>query len=588
MKPVAAHRPVFRPPSILDRRLLLAFLLPAVLATPVPAASPREELLRLVPEDVGFCLVVQDLRGHAAALLESPFAKQFEKSPLAEVLRSAPELQRLEAMEKELRKGFGIGWPQLRDDVLGDAVVFAYRPGPAGKPEQEQGIILLRARDAKLLGELFDRLNRAQKDAGDLKALEVREHAGRKYVRRAERKGDRFYFVRDGLLAMTAQEPMLRQALERDRDAPAKDEPPVARQLRLLGADKPLAALWINPRAFQGEMQRRAADAKGADAAVLKTFLGYWKALDGIALCLDVHKDVDLSLTVRGRKDELPPAARRLLAEASKPSELWDRFPDNALLAAAGRVDAAALFELLGDWLTAEDRKVLVDELERSLGAALGKDLVKEVLPFLGPDVGLCITAPPASDKAWFPHSVLALRLRSGPKDSPVDKAVLSAVNSYALLAVLQYNKKNPDPMALKMVVQDKVEVKYLVNDKRFPPGLQPAFALKDGYLVLASSPEVLRGFGTASAVKRKDADAANVPLLRMSLKDLRQFVKERREPLSAAVAEKNQMSKEDAAAALDRLLAGLQLFDRLELSCRAAAEQATLTLRIRTAQPLK
>ena len=36
-------------------------------------ASPRDELLRLVPADVGFCLVLEDLRGHGKAFAESPF-----------------------------------------------------------------------------------------------------------------------------------------------------------------------------------------------------------------------------------------------------------------------------------------------------------------------------------------------------------------------------------------------------------------------------------------------------------------------------------------------------------------------------------
>ena len=39
-----------------------------------------------------------------------------------------------------------------------------------------------------------------------------------------------------------------------------------------------------------------------------------------------------------------------------------------------------------------------------------------------------------------------------------------------------------------------------LVSDKLFPPGLQPAFALKKNYLILASSPEVIRSFGSATS----------------------------------------------------------------------------------------
>src|SRR5262245_64699570 len=59
------------------------------------ADSPSAELLRLVPDDVAFCLVVRDLRGTYAALLESPFVEKLRASRLGAALRSAPELGKL-------------------------------------------------------------------------------------------------------------------------------------------------------------------------------------------------------------------------------------------------------------------------------------------------------------------------------------------------------------------------------------------------------------------------------------------------------------------------------------------------------------
>src|SRR3954451_2545324 len=53
------------------------------------ADGPRDELLRYVPEGVGFCVVLQDLRGHGAAFLASPFLEQLRRSPLGESLGSA-------------------------------------------------------------------------------------------------------------------------------------------------------------------------------------------------------------------------------------------------------------------------------------------------------------------------------------------------------------------------------------------------------------------------------------------------------------------------------------------------------------------
>ena len=108
------------------------------------AASPRDELLRFVPDDVGFCFVMQDLRVHAAELADSPFVEQVRRSPLGTALQASKELGQLDQIDRGLRQSFGAGFDQLRDDLLGDAVVFAYRPGPPDKPDQEQGLILVR------------------------------------------------------------------------------------------------------------------------------------------------------------------------------------------------------------------------------------------------------------------------------------------------------------------------------------------------------------------------------------------------------------------------------------------------------------
>jgi hypothetical protein len=561
---------------------LAAFLLLPVAAS---AATPREELLRLVPDDVGFCLVVQDFRGHADALQSSPFVQHFRRSPLGVALHGSQEMHKLEEAEKFLQKTLQVDFARLRDDLFGDAIVFAYRPGPSGQAKQDQDLILLRARDPKLLAELLDRINKVQKETGELKELEVREHNGQKYFRRAERKDENFYWLSGPILALSSKEEMLRRVLERDRQ-PAAGEPAVARQLRLLGADKNLASLWINPRAFEPDMEQKSAAAVGPEAAVLQNVLRHWKTLDGIALGFDVRKDLELSLTVRVRTDALPAATRRLLTEAARPSELWDRFPEGALLTTAGRADAVALLDVIGDLLTQHDRETLHDGLERNLGAVLGKNVVKDVLPFVGPDWGLCLLAPPAADPGWFPHVILALRVRPGDKKPGVDQALVSVVRFFAVAAVLDHNRKNKEAMTLQAAVQDQVEVQYLVSDTAFLPGLQPAFALCNGYLVLASSPEAVRRF--SAAAPRSPVASEELPLLRVSFSRLREYVKARREPLALAVAEKNGIPRDEAERRLDGLLLGLQLFERLELSQRPGDGQVTLTLRVQTIEPLR
>src|SRR6516164_8505415 len=141
-------------------RTLTCLTLAALVAALVPAvarAAPRDELLRLVPDDVAFCLVVQDLRGHVEALRLSPFAETFRKSPVGAALKNSDELKKLALVEAELRKQLGLDVRGIADQLLGDAFVLAYRPNPPGKTGEDQGLLLLRARDAQALAGFVER-----------------------------------------------------------------------------------------------------------------------------------------------------------------------------------------------------------------------------------------------------------------------------------------------------------------------------------------------------------------------------------------------------------------------------------------------
>jgi hypothetical protein len=191
--------------------------------------------------------------------------------------------------------------------------------------------------------------------------------------------------------------------------------------------------------------------------------------------------------------------------------------------------------------------------------------------------------APPTAEKGWFPHTLLAIRVRPGPKGESVDADILTTVNFYAQLAVVTHNQKKKNPLSLKTLVQDKVEVKYLSGEGVFPSGLSPSFAVKDGHLLLASSPEVLARFRPAKA-----APAEDVPLLRLSAPELRRFLRERREPLLEAAVASNGLTKAEAARRLDALTAILSLLDRIEITHRSESGKAALTIRLQTTQSLK
>lgn len=567
---------------------LAALWLVAVLVAPAGAAGPRDEALRLVPDDVGFCLVVQDLRDHARAFLASPFVEHFRSSALDRAFARGPEIRKLREAEDQLKANLDVDWPRLRDDILGDAVVFAFRPSASGKAEEDEGVMLVRARDEALLARLVERLNRLQEKSGDVKSVETRRHRSAEYVRRVEKGNVQFYYLHGPVLAVSSQENFLKRVIERDLGESGTREPSVAGRLRRLGADGALAALWVNPRAFDAALARKAAAAGAEEAAVVGRFLAYWKALDGVVLSGLVGKeDLVLDLAVQVRAGQLPAAARRAFGVESPSPALWEHFPAGALLAMAGRLDTAATVDLLGEFLTEEARRRFVEAADRGAGAALGKDVGKDILPFLGPDWGLCVTAPDAADKGWFPHVVWAIRVRPGGSGAGLDRGLVEALNLVAMLFVLGYNQDHPHPMSLRSTTQDQAEVRYLTQED-FPPGLQPAFGLKGGYLVLASSPEAIRRFRPDGPGESSRAAGDETPVLRLSLRDLAAYLKGRREALAAWAAAHHAIGPEEAARRLGNLASALELFDRLDVGRRASAGRFDFVCRLRTAQALR
>src|SRR5262249_33303497 len=171
------------------------------------------------------------------------------------------------------------------------------------------------------------------------------------------------------------------------------------------------------------------------------------------------------------------------------------------------------------------------------VGAALDKDVRKDLLPNLGPDFGLCVMAPENAEKGWIPQAVFALKVRPGDKPPFVDQAGLSSITSLAQLVVIDHNGKNTDGMVLTTEVRDKEEIKCLVNPKRFPPGLSPAFTLRDGYLLLATTPDALRSFGAP----RRAEEVSEMPLLRVSLKELRRYIDSHRPPPASPLPDQHK-----------------------------------------------
>lgn len=560
----------------------LRSLLVALIATSVPAfsqAGPRDDLLRVVPGDYTFCVVVQNLREHAKGGNGDSFLPALANSPLIKQFKDSPEAKKIQQVIDTFLKDLNVTPEQFRDDLLGDALVFSYRKGPAGRPDAEDGLILLHARDEKLLGKLVGRINEIQKEAGELKAVESVEGKAGKYFKRVkavEGEPADYYAILGHRLVFSGREELLVRCMAglSDND---KGEPLIARQMKQLGVnDAPIACL-INPRAFDGDLAESAKGQKGTEQTFLKEFAKYWKAVDGLAISLNLQPSLEIGISLNVRKKDMPKAAQTFFSEAAKRSPLWDKIPDDALFAAVGRLHPESMFEMMSAFMTREDHKKVLDSIADAARPFLESDDFAPLLRGIGPDFGVWITAPDATDKTWVPQGILAAKIARGPEGVQAEQAALKGLDFFARLACLS-NKG----LRIHTEMQGPITVRSLSHATAFPPGFKPAFASKGGYILVAGSPQTLARYEPPVG---EATDATEVPLIRVSVAAWRTYLKAHRAEIGKFLAATKGIEPATFESQLDSILPILEGLDRMELVQRSGPDRATLILRFKEAR---
>lgn len=528
------------------------------------AADPADVLLALIPPDTAVCVVVRDLRGTVHRLAGSPFARWLDENKLLDPFLPPAEREKMRQAQKALFDALGSTPRQLLDDVVGDAVVLAYRPGPAGKTDDESGVILLHARDPERLASVLDRLNAHQRQTGELKAVAERD----RYLVRTRADGGTEFVFRDGpLLAFSGQEAVLRAVIDRRANKPEAVSP-AGGSLRRMGLADAAAVLWVHPPSLSGEMvaERDAPTTPPRDKAALAQVVKVWTACDGLAVSVRATDRLEVRLTAAVDPDQLPPAVKAVLYPTPAPTA-WGAVPADALFAVGGRLDLPGLvavaesFQPPGESASAE--------LSASLGPLVGKANVPAVLAGVGPEWVAWAEAPASG---LVPEWTVAVRLAPA-----AGKPVLQALDLGASLLRLAYNRDHTDTLDLRDETRVGRTVKSLVG------GLpqRPSYGLADGFLVLASSPERVFRFKTPAAV-------TDAPVARLDVARLRRYLVERKGEVAKWLATQNGRSAADVSRELDVLAGVLQAINRVELRHTAADGLIRLTLDVEPVKPLK
>ena len=371
-------------------------LLLCLSAAALRAAAPASPLLKLVREDVGLCIQLNDLGTNVPKLLESRTAQRLKQLELYQSWRQCSECQKLDqsrtAIERLSNKPFG----QFATELFGKSVVLALYPSEQGKVE---GAVLTETANADVVDQVLSAWS--QKKNVDAVTL---SHHGLAYQRRTKTgkkngKSETLYYLKlERVFVLSDHESMIRRVIElhlagANRPAGTDGTPlpqSAARSLydselyrkstADLSADS-LAVVYFNPRVGERALAPLRADADPGE----KLLRDAWHRMESVAAGLRFDEGLIVEAVVHFKQPN-GTADQTAMDRLAGPPEFLAKVPRTAIAVAAGRVDPAAVAGALAKLMDADDREKLQNVRRISAGLLLGKDLFDDVLPKLGPN----------------------------------------------------------------------------------------------------------------------------------------------------------------------------------------------------------
>lgn len=217
----------------------------------------------------------------------------------------------------------------------------------------------------------------------------------------------------------------------------------------------------------------------------------------------------------------------------------------------------------------------------------MGKDKLPAVLNALGPN--WAVWAEPPAGNEPLPVFVAALELRGeGDTRIQTEKSVLDALEFGFKTARVAYNATHVDQIDVKEEKDPRsnAAITSLVNDKGFPPGFRPSFAIVRGYLLVATSPDAIKRFEPPSVAPPLAKGSRTVA--RLSGTASRAYLLAHGPQLAKFLADLGVGPEKTLVEQLANLADVLELIDSARIVLRGDDSGLTIAAHIVFAKPLK
>ncbi len=595
------------------RAILVLVSLPlATIAEAGEPASAARELQRLIPPDASVVLTVEDLRGQVRELMASRLATEFLKLPAVKTWFDSEKYEQLETARDQIEGLLQAKLTEIRDQVLGDAVVIALRL-PADSPVdpgQAQGMLVLKAGNPALLKRLVDLVNKMQKQNGEIAAVVERKRGDISYFIRefpagSEHRPEAFVTFPDGTFAISNFEGMIAELVDRktaSANAGSHSPASMADLPRFQSLDRKLperalARLYIDARLAES-LFKNSPQPKSPPESLIRRYIG---ALDtaGAALVF-TEGHIGLNAAEVFQPGKFREVIGDMPARSASTTPSFDQLPTTTLGVASLDVDFTAIFRLIEQVVPETEHTRLASAEAVLKGLLLGQDLRTRILPCLGPRVLAFVDTPiewqtghkpeATANRTWPFPVVLALQLQADPlpdafgskaaKRPTVAEAMDNGLNT--VLALVTLNGKFAEAHT-RIVTHEVVGVTV----KALDPPLPAAYGVdrSGNQIVLSNSPTAVErylahGSSPTGGARFMQLHARAFPeahsFLCLDLAAIETMIATHRDRIIDILSSQKHRSRDEVTHDLDQFLPLSQLFDAAYLTSRIDGESAT------------
>lgn len=534
-------------------------------------ALATDQIFRVLPKDVGACLVIEDLSRYTDPTTHLKLIDRIAGLESFQNWKNSPNYKSFEILVASLPAYFGISNADLVNDIFGESVVLAFRPPTKSYPPN--GILLCRAAKEETLAKVVERISAP---TGFRKVTE-HLHRGVAFVERLEFNARHDFLVRLGpIVAISDKKDAIEKVIDVSLDGDSLFDSTEFGDMRAAIGEGAVAQLLLSTRTLTPLLEQSITEGGTAGHVVSALLADMWQALDWAAISLRIGDPVELSAFASldtSRLDERHRIWPDLFAE---PSEYWKSVPSDAMAAVATQMDFPALAVLLHG--IADEVPEIKDVLVAVSGLVEGLPKNK-LLSRLGPQVGAMAVVAPEGDLQLTAE--IAIRAEGAPEMAglPLPQAIeLIALRPMLLFYSLDYNRQFEDSTRVTTRQIGKLRLHSLTGSKWLPAWIEPTLAVSDERIYFASSPAAIanrlsppsESFPESKAAQRIQRALGEDAVLKgyLNVARLRAYMASNQKALVSQIAEQIPKEEEDAVSRkIDDVSSILSLIDFVTLS---------------------